>query len=282
MFARVTKEGAVMELTLGTFNLQSTKPNDSVAQAGLLKANGVEVCALQEVNRDSHRFGDEPFDGMKGFIEGDHAFAGHGFAQAIEFAGGSMGVGAVSDLTVRCSSVIALYSEDAMPETSEQMHRYYREYDFTKPQTIANLEAFGRSATYIEPRVALRLEVEVDNRSLAFYSTHLSFETEQLRHTQLVQLRELMRNDTADYVVLAGDLNTDQNTRELDFLRSDFTLANGHDGIWYDTFPERGEGMNVYSIDNLVMSKNMTLLKTWVVHTDLSDHDLLAARVALE
>ncbi|WEV47574.1 endonuclease/exonuclease/phosphatase family protein [Bifidobacterium sp. ESL0690] len=269
------------ELVIGTFNLQCTIPNDSEAQAGLLKENSVDICALQEINFDNYRFGPDRFNSLSAFTKGNNSFADYRYAPSIEFAHGTMGIGMVSEIPVQGSETIKLYSEDAKPETIAELHKCYNDYDPQKPETLEALKEFNRRTTSIEPRVAIRSEFKIGDKSLAFYATHLSFETEALRHTQLVQLRNMLRKDSADYTILAGDLNVDQSTKELDFLRDEFTLSNGNGGVWYDTFSGIDENMRVNSVDNIILSKNIRLLEAKMIPTDLSDHQLLTAKIEL-
>ncbi|KRO00077.1 endonuclease/exonuclease/phosphatase family protein [Companilactobacillus kimchiensis] len=269
------------KLVVGTYNLQSTKPNDSFKQAELLKNNHVDICAVQEINYDNYRFSSEKFNGLAGFKKGDQKYADDFFGSAIEFAEGDMGVGTVSELALKNNRIIKLYSEDAKPETIDGMHKYYKEYNVSKPGTLKNLEEYNKTHTYIEPRIVTRSEIEIDGKTLAFYSTHLSFETIALRHAQLVQIRKILREDTADYKILAGDFNTDQSTKEIEFLRNEFTLANGNKGIWYDTFHCIDPTMNVYSIDNIMLSDNIKLLDTKLIQSDLSDHLALISTIDL-
>ncbi|MBA1435225.1 endonuclease/exonuclease/phosphatase family protein [Bombilactobacillus bombi] len=268
-------------LKVATYNLQSTRPNQSDKQARLLRREGVDICALQEINYNNYRFSRDLFNSLNGFEHGDNKFSYCYFGKAIEFAEGSMGIAAVSNYKINNTRTIKLYSEDAMPEAIQKMHYYYNLYNYNKEETIKEFNDFNEKYKYIEPRIATNILCEIGGKTVSFYSTHLSFETKELRHAQLVQLRDILLNDKSDYKILAGDLNVDQSTKELEFLTDKFTIVNGNNGYWIDTFVGIDPNMNVNSVDNIILSKNIKINNTYKIDSDLSDHLPLIAEIEL-
>ncbi|MCO6543587.1 MAG: endonuclease/exonuclease/phosphatase family protein [Lactobacillus sp.] len=269
------------KLKVATFNLQSTKPNKSEQQSELLRKENVDICALQEINYNNYRFGSNKFNSLSGFQEGKNKFLDCYFGKAIEFAKGDMGIAVASNYSINSAKTIKLYSEDAMPDSIEKLHYYYNIYNYDNQHTIDEFNEFNKNYKYIEPRVVIKSQIKINEKKVSFFSTHLSFETEELRHTQLVQLRDILLNDSSDYQILAGDLNVDQSTKELEFLKRDFTITNGYDGYWIDTFTGVDPNMNVNSVDNIILSKNIKLDSIYKVNSNLSDHLPLIAQIEL-
>lgn len=45
---------------------------------------------------------------------------------------------------------------------------------------------------------------------IAFYNTHLSYETEAIRKKQMEELKTAIQNDSTPYIIVTGDFNADQ------------------------------------------------------------------------
>ena len=133
----------------------------------------------------------------------------------------------------------------------------------------------------IEPRLYQRVVIEKDGKEIAFYNTHLSYEDQKLRKQQMETLMKAMDSDTCKYVIAVGDFNADQSTKEFDAFKEKYHIANGLDGKWLDTYNGVDDTMKVNSVDNIIVSKNITIKEVKMIPSKLSDHNPLVATLEL-
>ncbi len=274
-------------LTVGTFNIDAKVVGDHVAQRQLMADAGVDIFGVQEVNHDNRRFADKgiaSYNPLPDFQQAPFGYVYYG--NAIDFAGGGYGIATVSRTALSDESTTKLVSTPEAAQFADEFAQIYRNYDPTKPETVAALDAMGEPGGIaergaLEPRIFTRVVIEHDGRQVAFYNTHLSWESIDLRRQQMEQLRDAMKADPVPYRIAVGDFNADQSRSEFDLWRADFHLANGGDDQWFDTFAGHDESMKVNSIDNIIVSKNVSISGVRALDTTLSDHRPLVATLSL-
>ena len=132
-----------------------------------------------------------------------------------------------------------------------------------------------------EQRCWQRSLVEVDGEQIAFYNTHFSYSPRAAVEAQVQELKAMMDADTAEYIVAVGDFNVDIDKEILYPFLEDYNLANGKDGVWYDTFNSESGLLNNYAIDNIITSRNIEVKSVNHEDNTLSDHDMLWVECAL-
>ena len=268
---------------VGTYNLRAPKKNDTNKQRSLLQNANVEVAGLQEINYKNHRFsGQTKYNTLTNF-KNDY-YPSVIYANAINFAGGGYGIATISHLNVIGSKKHSVYSAKFNDKHLAALRKAYNNFNPDKPKTVKALDEL--SAKYgtklVEPRVYQRTIVEKDGKQIAFYNTHLSYESTKLRHKQFKQLINVMKKDKTEYKVLVGDFNEDQGTTGWKVFQKDFNLANGQDGIWRDSFIGDDPTMKVNSIDNIITSKNIEISNVHTIMSTASDHIPLVATLTLK
>lgn len=133
----------------------------------------------------------------------------------------------------------------------------------------------------VEPRYYQRVVFEKNGKKIAFYNTHLSYEDMELRAQQMQTLKEALDNDSCEYKIIVGDFNADQSTKEFDLFKDEYSISNGKDGKWLDTFNGTDDTMKVNSVDNVIVSKNITINKVQMLDSKLSDHNPMVVELTL-
>ena len=133
-----------------------------------------------------------------------------------------------------------------------------------------------------EHRVYMRTEFEVDGKRVAYYNTHLAWESAAYRAEQIETLKQAMLAETCEYVILTGDFNAQESREEwLPFLDA-FNMANGGDGVWDRTMDQADHtDKKFFDIDNIITTRNIQVSNITVVNEDTSDHDLFYADLKL-
>lgn len=274
-------------LRVGSYNIDAEKHGEYEEQRKVMLDNNVDIFGLQEINYDNIRFldlGIENENPIPYFVK--EPYVDFYYGKAVDFAKGSYGLAVISKIKLKDTSTTKLFVGDSSGEASKIFEDVYREYDPTKPKTVKAMEKMidegilGKPA--IQPRVFTRVVIEKNEKEIAFYNTHLSYEDTEIREKQLKELLKAMKNDSAEYVIAVGDFNVSISTREMDLFRDDFILANGDKGVWIDTFIEKDNNMHTYSIDNIIVSKNIEIKDFKVERIELSDHLPLIAELELK
>lgn len=274
---------AATTIRVGSYNLRAPKKNDTNKQRSVLENDKVEIAGTQEINHDNHRFsGKTKYNTLANFKDNTYKYIFYG--NAINFAGGGYGIATVSSLPFTSKTNHKLYSSEAGSKYIKKLRRTYNNYNADKPSSVKALDKL--SAKYgtklVEPRVYQRVVVKKEGKEVAFYNTHLSYESAKIRTKQMKQLVKVMKKDAVKYTVLVGDFNADQNTKEWTiFTKAGFHIANGQDGVWHDTFIGDDDTMNVNSIDNIVTSRNITISNIHAIKSDASDHEPFVADLTL-
>lgn len=275
-------------IIVGTYNIDAKVMGNHDAQRELMVKENVDIFGLQEINYNNERFADQKvhtYNPIPFFTKKNHQFSYYG--NAVDFAEGGYGIATISKYRLTDESTTKLVLNDISKQYSQQFETTYRNYNPTKKDTTDALDAMWKTngiATQgvMEPRIYTRVVISKNNQKIAFYNTHLSFESTDIRQQQMQQIMTAMKNDPIKYQILVGDFNADQSTKEWDIWRDNFNITNGKDHIWYDTFVGVDPDMKVNSIDNIVVSKNIEIKKITRVKSDLSDHVPLVATLELK
>ena len=229
-------------LRVGTFNIAANKKPDVDELRELTEKYNLEVVGLQEVDMNTDR---NDYDMLKAFQEDTYP-AGY-FSKAIDYGGGEYGIATVA------------------------------KYDFTEnSETLLDTEAAGPDS---EDRVFQRSVFEKEGREIAFYNTHFSYENPEVRVVQFAQLKEALAEDDTEYKIVVGDFNADQYQSEFYTMLESMDMANGYEGVWYDTFNGVDETMKVNTIDNIFVTRNLSIESVEMDESGLSDHNLFMAEL---
>ena len=258
------KETSGNTLVVASNNIDAKSQPDVDAQRKLLEENGVEIFGLQEVDNMTRRNHYDAF-----------------FSNAIAFSGGEYGIATVSKYEFKSKDATKLYSDlFAGKEIAQELADAYKDYDPDNKESEAKMDAVS-AKNPIEPRLYQRVVIEKDGKEIAFYNTHLSYEDQKLRKQQMETLMKAMDSDTCKYVIAVGDFNADQSTKEFDAFKEKYHIANGLDGKWLDTYNGVDDTMKVNSVDNIIVSKNITIKEVKMIPSKLSDHNPLVATLEL-
>ena len=227
-----------------TFNIAAmTQPTEENMTAILnqLESKDIDFAGLQEVDKNTGR---NAYD-MLAFFQGE-TYTDVSYQKTIDFDGGEYGFGTISKTTIQ-------------EKTGGQL---------TTPAGL-------------EQRCWQRSLVEVDGEQIAFYNTHLSYDPRNVVEAQVQELIAMMDADPAEYIVVVGDFNVDESKEILYPFLENYNLANGKDGVWYDTYNSEIGLLNNYAIDNIVTSRNIEVKSVNHEDNTLSDHDMLWVECAL-
>ena len=132
-------------------------------------------------------------------------------------------------------------------------------------------------------------DVEFGNKTITIIDVHLSIELDPTtyREDDIAELITFM--NTKDRVILTGDFNISSDAELEPFKTAGYTLCNGGDFGWFDTWPvfdNMPEGWSTgwpcYHLDNIIVSSNITPQYVEAVSSKLSDHAPLYAELKIE
>ncbi len=126
-----------------------------------------------------------------------------------------------------------------------------------------------------------RITVNFAGGKLSHYNTHLDYLDQNIRRQQILELLEIVDQDTSEYKIITGDFNTDVSHEEfLPFVKN-YQITNGNDNHWLETYNHKPDPtMQVYSVDQIAFSKNFSLKECGMIERpELSDHNLLWAEL---
>lgn len=226
-------------IRVGSFNIAANKTPDVNALRALTEEYKLEVVGLQEVDVFTSR---NNYDMLTTFA--GETYPSAYFSKAIDFNGGEYGIGTASKYLLEESKTVPVDSTGAK-----------------------------------EQRVYQRSLLTKGGRTIAFYNTHLSWETWAIRSKQFEELKTALQNETAEYIIVTGDFNADQQHSEFYTFLEEVDMVNGYQGKWYDTFNGVDATMKVNSVDNILLSRNLEIEDITMVETNLSDHNLLTAEL---
>lgn len=225
-------------IRIASYNIAAGKHPDIEKMNAQLKEYGIDVVGVQEVD---YMNGRNNFDMLKKFADLG-AYPYYSFQKAIDYNGGEYGIGILSSLAIKEKSGGALNSEGTE-----------------------------------EARAWQRILVEKDGKEIAIYNTHLTYESMEARERQLREVLAMMDADPCEYKALTGDFNTDQNLNEVYPMLKNYNITNGNNDVWFDTYNGVDDTMKVYSIDNIVTTRNLKMSNAQMVENKLSDHNMFFA-----
>lgn len=265
------------ELTVATFNIDAKSSPNVKKQSKLMAKNGVEIVGVQEVDNNTIR---NDYNMAKKFAQ--DPYKSYYYTNAIGFQGGEYGIATVSKYKLKNSTETKLESDEFKgKELAQELAEAYMKNDPNDQATVDALDAVSEKGP-IEPRYFQRSEFKKDGKTIAFYSTHLSYEDESLRKIQMGTVLEALDNDTCEYKILVGDFNADQGTKEFNMFKKNYKLSNGFKGTWLDTYTGEDDTMKVNSVDNIIVSKNIKIKSVKMVSNSTSDHNPLVANLELK
>ena len=171
---------------------------------------------------------------------------------------------------------------------TEYPHRYYADtmewhgggkygLGIVSKHPILARESFKYSVTGEEDRIYQRVEFSIRGEDIIFFNTHLAFETQEIRRVQVKELLDAVK--LTDKNIIVGDFNFSDTIHEWEAF-TDFTLANPLNDL-KDTFRYRDEDMVNFAIDNIIVSKALSLTAAEVSSTPLSDHALVVTEITI-
>lgn len=232
-----TTHAADTTLRVATFNIAANKKPDIAQMSQLLANHTIDVVGLQEVDMNTSR---NNYDMLAKFAE-QGTYTHTAFQKAIDMKDGvgEYGIGLIS------------------------------KQELTNPSGAAlNSEGINEARAYI------KAEITVDGKTVSVYNTHLTYESQEARATQMQEIKSIMDADTNEYKILFGDFNTDQSHDEINVFLSDYNIANGKDGKWFDTFNGVDATMKTNAVDNIITTRNIQVDNITMIETTLSDHNL--------
>ncbi len=224
---------AGLALKVGSYNILHGEEVDfdmSRLAADILDCE-LDVVGLQEVDVGTRRVGGKDLLGELAEACGYEHYA---FFSAMDFDGGEYGVGIISKYPIK--------STDA------------------RQLTVIN---------GTEPRVLAHAVIEVSGVEIDFFNTHLSYETPEIRATQLSEILAAMGESRT--AILTGDFNV-SSTAEIDLALPEHRRANR------DNLPTFPVGREV--IDEIVCAYPWSITDCTVYDVKgNSDHNLLTAEL---
>ncbi len=128
-----------------------------------------------------------------------------------------------------------------------------------------------------EARCVQKVVYDVGGKQVSVYNTHFSFESAAIRKKQFAEVLALMDADKNPYRILTGDFNAQES--EFSVFSKDYKVVNTSKTKFYDYSYQR---IAMSQIDNIVVSKNITVLNARAIPTEYSDHYPLFVFLALK
>lgn len=270
----VTGDGVT--LTVGTFNIDAKSQPDVAAQSKLMADNNVEILGIQEVDNNTIR---NNYNMAESFAS--EPFTDYFYTNAIGFQGGEYGIATISRFELKETGSTELFSAEFKgKELADELKEAYLNNNPEDQATVDALDAVSEKGP-IEPRCFQRVLIEKEGKQIAFYNTHLSWEDQTLRAQQMETLVKALDEDSCEYKIIVGDFNADQATEEFDIFTENYSISNGKDGEWLDTYTGEDDSMKVYSVDNVIVSKNITINSVQMIDNSLSDHNPMVVELSL-
>ena len=134
------------------------------------------------------------------------------------------------------------------------------------------LESGGKEQRYLQ-----KVVYTVNGKKVSVFNTHLTWESSDIRAKQFKAILAAMDADTNPYQILTGDFNAKET--EFSSFKKNYKIVNTSATKFYDYAYKR---IGMISIDNIIVSKNITVLNARAIPTTLSDHYPLFAFLRLD
>jgi len=139
-------------------------------------------------------------------------------------------------------------------------------------QEVTELYSGGK-----EQRCLQKVVYVIGGSRVSVYNTHFSYESASIRKKQFAEVLAIMDADENKYKILTGDFNAAEN--EFSAFLEDYRVVNTSETKFYDYSYNR---IDMSQIDNIIVSKNITVLNARAIPTSYSDHYPLFAFLALK
>lgn len=135
-----------------------------------------------------------------------------------------------------------------------------------------------------EPRSAIGVLIEINNKKVWFIATHLDFIINDQQYQQALELLQFVKNIQKEYpdaaFIIAGDFNSTPESKIISKMKETFTdiwdrCGQSRDGF---TFPS---GQPFKRIDYIFISKGVAVSRCKTICDIASDHCQLAAKIRL-
>lgn len=131
---------------------------------------------------------------------------------------------------------------------------------------IINIEKFPLTSSE-EGRILAKFTLRIGEKTVIFYNTHLSL-VHDTRQIQIKEIASYIKND--EYFILCGDFNIDSFSELNGLLRG---KAANRENNSINTFKSGG------TIDNIIISENMSFSNIYLSNTIYSDHNMLVCDI---
>ncbi len=143
-----------------------------------------------------------------------------------------------------------------------------------KPEKEVNTLIYSEDK---EQRCLQKVEYDVGGKRVSVYNTHFSYESSSIRKKQFSEVITIMDADPNPYKILTGDFNASEH--EFSGFLTNYRIINTSGTKFYD-YAMRVIGVS--QIDNIIVSKNITVLNARAIPTMYSDHYPLFAFLSLK
>lgn len=127
-----------------------------------------------------------------------------------------------------------------------------------------------------EQRCLQKVEYVIDGKRVSVYNTHFSYESASIRKKQFSEVLKIMNADQNEFKILTGDFNAAES--EFSGFIKNYRVINTSATKFYN-YSNKRIGMS--QIDNIIVSKNITVLNARAIPTEYSDHYPLFAFLSL-
>ena len=127
-----------------------------------------------------------------------------------------------------------------------------------------------------EQRCLQKVEYMIGEKRVSVYNTHFSFESADIRKKQFAEVLKIMNADKNEYRILTGDFNAEES--EFYSFKKSYRVVNTSATKFYN-YSNKRIGMS--QIDNIIVSKNITVLNARAIPNEYSDHYPLFAFLSL-
>ena len=127
-----------------------------------------------------------------------------------------------------------------------------------------------------EQRCLQKVEYVINDKRVSVYNTHFSYESADIRKKQFAEVLKIMNADKNEYKILTGDFNAEES--EFYNFKKSYRVVNTSATKFYN-YSNKRIGMS--QIDNIIVSKNITVLNARAIPNEYSDHYPLFAFLSL-
>ncbi len=139
-----------------------------------------------------------------------------------------------------------------------------------------NAEVTLLSSEDKEQRCLQKVEYVIDGKRVSVYNTHFSYESATLRKKQFSEVLSIMNADQNEFKILTGDFNAAES--EFSGFKKNYRIVNTSATKFYNYSRKL---ISMSQIDNIIVSKNITVLNARAIPTEYSDHYPLFAFLSL-